>query len=300
MRIGFIGLGVMGAPMACHLVAAGHDVIGFNRSAPGADALARAGGRVASSPAEVARASEALVLMLPDSPDVEAVLFGEGGAAAALAAGTLVVDCSTIAPDAARSHALRLAEDGIGHVDAPVSGGEAGAVAGTLAVMLGGSDDAVAAARPVIEPFTGSAAHVGPSGSGQLVKAANQVIVAGNITVLAEALSMLRRTDVDLDAALRVLGGGLAASRVLDLKAPAMLGGDFAPGFRLALHHKDLRIALGAAEDAGVGLPVTGAVTQLVQAMRAAGDGDLDHSALIRGIERLNGRLSPTHDPEGN
>ncbi|RCK71330.1 2-hydroxy-3-oxopropionate reductase [Desertihabitans brevis] len=314
MRIGFIGLGIMGAPMARHLVAAGHEVVGHNRSAPAVEAFVAAGG-LAAAPDELAATSDALVLVLPDGPDVEAVLFGDGsvdpggtaadGVADHLRPGTLVVDCSTIAPETARSAAARLGRRGVRYVDAPVSGGESGAVAGTLAVMMGGTADDVAAAEEVVAPFAGSTAHVGPVGSGQLVKAANQVLVAGNIAVLAEALSLLRRTGVDLDAALAVLGGGLAASRVLELKAPKMLAGDLAPGFRLDLHHKDLKIALGAAERAGVGLPLTGTVTQLVLGLRAAGDGSLDHAALVRAIERLSGlpvtggAVGPSGAPHG-
>lgn len=292
MNIGFIGLGVMGAPMAGHLVAAGHTVVVFNRSRAKVEQLELRGAVGATSPAEVGEKAEVVVTVLPDAPDVEEVLFGATGVLTTLRPGSLIIDCSTIAPDAARDFAARLADREVAFVDAPVSGGEAGAVAGTLAVMMGGEQDAVRRAAEVLGPMAATTVHVGPAGAGQLVKAANQLLVAGNIALVAEAVSLLRRTGVEVDAALTVLNGGLAASKVLEVKAPKMLARDFAPGFRLDLHHKDLKIALAAAEQAGIAVPLTGVVAQLVQALRSAGDGGLDHGALIKAFERLNG-LSP-------
>ncbi|WP_082753927.1 NAD(P)-dependent oxidoreductase [Mycobacterium sp. NAZ190054] len=292
MNIGFIGLGVMGAPMAGHLVDAGHEVVVFNRSRAKVDALEARGAVGGTSPAQVGEKADVVITMLPDSPDVEEVLFGAAGVVSALRPGSLVIDCSTISPDAAVAIAARLAESDIAFVDAPVSGGDVGAKAGTLAVMMGGDEDAVQRATAVLTAVAATLVHVGPVGAGQLVKAANQMLVAGNIALVGEALTVLQRTGVDVDAALTVLGGGLAASKVLEVKAPKMLSRDFAPGFRLDLHHKDLKIALAAAERAQIAVPLTGVITQLVQALRAAGDGGLDHSALIKALERLSGAPS--------
>lgn len=292
MNIGFIGLGVMGKPMAGHLLDAGHEVVVFNRSRGKVDQLVEAGAVGATNPAQIGEKADVVVTVLPDSPDVETVLFGADGVLTTLRPGTVVIDCSTIAPEAARHIGARLAERDVAFVDAPVSGGEAGAVAGTLAVMMGGETDAVRRAGEVLDAVAATMVHVGPAGAGQLVKAANQMLVAGNIALVAEAVSLLRRTGVEVAAALRVLGGGLAASKVLEVKAPKMLDRDFAPGFRLDLHHKDLKIALAAAEQAQLAVPVTGLVTQLVHALRSAGDGGLDHGALIKAFERLNG-MSP-------
>ncbi|WP_193043578.1 NAD(P)-dependent oxidoreductase [Mycolicibacterium baixiangningiae] len=292
MNVGFIGLGVMGKPMAVHLVDAGHQVVVFNRSRPKVAELEARGAVGGTSPAHVGEKADVVVTMLPDSPDVEEVLFGAEGVVSTLRPGSLVIDCSTISPDAAVTIAARLAAMDIAFVDAPVSGGEAGAIAGTLAVMMGGEEEAVRRAGEVLTAVAATLVHVGPVGAGQLVKAANQMLVAGNIALVGEAVTLLQRTDVDVDAALTVLGGGLAASKVLEAKAPKMLARDFAPGFRVDLHYKDLKIALAAAERAQIAVPLTGVITQLVQALRSAGDGGLDHSALIKSLERLSGTSS--------
>lgn len=292
MNIGFIGLGVMGKPMAGHLVDAGHEVVVFNRSRAKVDELETHGAVGALGPAQVGEKSDVVITMLPDSPDVEHVLFGTEGVVSTLRPGSLVIDCSTISPTAAIELAARLAEKGIAFVDAPVSGGEAGAIAGALAVMMGGEEEAVRRAIDVLDAVAATLVHVGPVGAGQLVKAANQMLVAGNIALVGEAVTLLRRSDVNVEAALTVLGGGLAASKVLETKAPKMLTRDFEPGFRVDLHHKDLKIALAAAEQAQIAVPLTGVITQLVQALRSAGDGGLDHSALIKALERLSGTPS--------
>lgn len=292
MNIGFIGLGVMGKPMAGHLVDAGHEVVVFNRSRAKVDELETHGAVGALGPAQVGEKSDVVITMLPDSPDVEHVLFGTEGVVSTLRPGSLVIDCSTISPTAAIELAARLAEKGIAFVDAPVSGGEAGAIAGALAVMMGGEEEAVRRALDVLDAVAATLVHVGPVGAGQLVKAANQMLVAGNIALVGEAVTLLQRSDVNVDAALTVLGGGLAASKVLETKAPKMLTRDFEPGFRVDLHHKDLKIALAAAEQAQIAVPLTGVITQLVQALRSAGDGGLDHSALIKALERLSGTPS--------
>jgi len=291
--VGFIGLGIMGGPMAANLVRAGFDVVGYNRSRPGIDRLVAQGGRAAGSVGEAARGADVVVTMLPDSPDVEAVVLGEGGVLANAGAELLLIDCSTIRPDAAASLAQAAAASGVRMIDAPVSGGEAGAVAGTLSVMVGGEAAAVEAARPVLEAVGKTIVHVGPAGSGQTVKAANQLIVAGTIELVAEAVVFLEAYGVDTEAAVRVLGGGLAGSAVLDGKAAGMLAREFRPGFRLELHHKDLGIVQAAARDAGVVIPLGALVAQLVASLVAQGDGSLDHSALLKLVEQLSGRPLP-------
>ncbi|GAB2874393.1 2-hydroxy-3-oxopropionate reductase [Streptomyces mayteni] len=289
-RIGFVGLGIMGGPMAANLVKSGHQVTGYNRSQARIDRLVANGGVGASSVAEAVRGAEIVFTMLPDSPDVEAVVLGEDGVLAHAAPGTLLVDCSTIRPDVARRVAEAAAERGVRALDAPVSGGEPKAVDGTLSIMVGGEAEAFAAAREVLGAVGTTVVHVGASGAGQTVKAANQLVVAGTIGLVAEALVFLEAHGVDTEAGLTVLGGGLAGSTVLDAKGHKMREREFAPGFRLELHHKDLGIVQGAAREAGLSIPLGGLVAQLVAAAVAQGDGALDHSALLRQITRLNGR----------
>jgi 2-hydroxy-3-oxopropionate reductase len=292
--IAFIGLGIMGGPMAGHLVAAGHDVIGHNLSRPAVDRLVAQGGRAAASTADAVREADVVITMVPDSPDVEGVALGSGdggdGIYANAKPGTLHVDCSTIRPDVARRVAAAGAERGIRVVDAPVSGGEAAAVEGTLSIMVGGEPDDVEAARPYLEAVGRTVVHVGPAGAGQTVKAANQLIVAGTIQLVAEALVFLEAHGVDTEAAAAVLAGGLAGSTVLDRKAAGMRAREFAPGFRIDLHHKDLGIVTAAAREAGVAIPLGAHVAQLVGALRAQGHGGLDHSALLLGVEQLSGK----------
>ncbi|MGD9530425.1 2-hydroxy-3-oxopropionate reductase [Pseudonocardia sp.] len=279
--IGFIGLGIMGAPMAANLVTAGYDVVGFNRSPDKAKDLVAAGGREAACVTEAAEGADVVITMLPDSPDVLGVVTGPDGVLAHSHPGQLLIDMSTIRPEASRQVAAAAAAVGVRALDAPVSGGEAGAREGVLSIMVGGEAADVEAARPVLEAVGTTVVHVGPHGAGQTVKAANQLIVAGNIQLLGEAIVFLEASGVDLDAAIRVLGGGLAGSTVLDRKAANMVGRDFTPGFRLALHHKDMGIVTTAAREAGVVIPLGAAVAQLIAALVARGDGDLDHSALF-------------------
>jgi 2-hydroxy-3-oxopropionate reductase len=288
--IGFIGLGVMGAPMAENLVKAGFDVAGYTRRSSGVDRLAAAGGRRATSVAEATRGADVVITMLPDSPDVTEVVLGEDGVLANASGDLLLIDMSTISPQAAQQVAAAAADRGVRALDAPVSGGEQGAVEGTLSIMAGGPADAFEAARPVFEAVGTTIVHVGPAGSGQLVKAANQLVVAGTIELVAEAIVLLEAAGVDAAAGLQVLAGGLAGSTVLNRKAAGMLERRFAPGFRVDLHHKDLGIMLAAARDAGAVVPLGALVAQLMAALRAQGDGGLDHSALLRGVERLSGR----------
>jgi 2-hydroxy-3-oxopropionate reductase len=287
--IAFIGLGIMGAPMAAHLVRAGHTVLGVNRSPQPVQRLVEAGGQDGGSVAEAVAQADVVITMVPDSPDVEAVALGEDGIYANARPGTVHLDMSSIRPDVAVALAQVGAERGVRVLDAPVSGGEAGAKEAKLSIMAGGDEETFAEARPIMDALGTTVVLVGPAGSGQTVKAANQLVVAGHHQLLAEAIVFLRAYGVDAEAALQVLGGGLAGSTVLQRKGASMLAGQFAPGFRIDLHHKDLGIVTAAARERGVAIPVGALLAQLVGALRAQGDGGLDHSALLRGVERLSG-----------
>jgi 2-hydroxy-3-oxopropionate reductase len=289
-NIAFIGLGIMGSPMAVHLAKAGHQVVGYNRTPDKTVPLVEAGGRAAESIADAVRGAEVVCVMVPDSPDVLDVLTGEDGVFDNANPGTLGIDFSSIRPDVTIQLAEQADGKGIRLVDAPVSGGEAGAVNAALSIMVGGQIDDFEAAKPYLDVVGKTVVHVGPSGAGQTVKAANQLIVAANIQALAEAVVFLDAYGVDTNAALEVLGGGLAGSKVLDQKKQNMLGHTFEPGFRIALHHKDLGIVTTAAREAGVVIPLGSLVAQLMASALANGDGGLDHSGLLRGVERLSGR----------
>ncbi|MBF4617885.1 2-hydroxy-3-oxopropionate reductase [Clavibacter sp. VKM Ac-2873] len=291
-KIAFIGLGIMGLPMAKNLVDAGFDVAGFNRSRGTLDALVEYGGQRADSVSDAVEDADVVVTMLPDSPDVEKVVLKEGGVLDSAKRGALLIDASSIAPVTARRVAEAAGDVGVRALDAPVSGGEQGAIDGTLSIMVGGAAEDFEAARDVFAAIGSTIVHVGPSGSGQTVKAANQLIVAGTLQLVAEALTFLDAHDADLEAAVSVLAGGLAGNRILDRKAAGMIAHSFAPGFRIELHHKDLGIVLAAAREAGVVVPVGALLGQLMASMVAQGDGGLDHSALLLGVERLSGRES--------
>ena len=288
-NIAFIGLGIMGNPMAGHLAQAGHTVTGFNRS-PNYDDLEAAGGKGAGSLEEAVADADVVCVMVPDSPDVRDVLEGEGGVFDSAKPGTLVVDFSSIRPDVTVQLAKTAKERGFRLLDAPVSGGEAGAKNAALSIMVGGDAQDFQEAKPIFDVVGKTVVHVGGSGSGQTVKAANQLIVATNIQALAEAVAFLKAYDVDLESALEVLGGGLAGSAVLNQKKQNMISGSFEPGFRIALHHKDMGIITSAAREAGVVVPVAALVAQLMASALANGDGGLDHSGLLRGVERLSGK----------
>jgi 2-hydroxy-3-oxopropionate reductase len=288
--VAVIGLGIMGGPMAANLVKAGYQVVGYNRSAGKVEELVEAGGRGSESVAEAVADADVVITMVPDSPDVEEVAVGEDGLIANAKAGATWVDCSTIRPDVAVDLAGRAVEAGLKAVDAPVSGGQQGAVEGTLSIMVGGEAAHVEAVRPVLETVGETVVHVGPIGSGQTVKAANQLIVAGTIELVAEALVFLEAYDVDTTAAVKVLAGGLAGNRILDRKATSMVAREFEPGFRVDLHHKDLGIVTAAAREAGVAIPLGAHTAQLMGSLRQLGHGDLDHSALLLLVEQLSGR----------
>jgi 2-hydroxy-3-oxopropionate reductase len=290
--IAFIGLGIMGSPMAANLVRAGHTVTGYNLTQGPIDKLVADGGRGAGSIAEAVAGAEIVITMVPADPQVEQAVLGEDGVLAHAAPGALVIDMSSITPQTSIKVAAAAAATGKGirTLDAPVSGGEAGAVEAVLSIMVGGAAEDFAEAKPLFDALGTTVVHVGPAGAGQTVKAANQLIVAVNIQVLAEAVVFLENAGVDLSAALEVLAGGLAGSTVLNRKKANMIGREFAPGFRIDLHHKDMGIVTAAARAVEAPLPVGSLVAQLVASARANGDGSLDHSALLRGVERLAGR----------
>jgi 2-hydroxy-3-oxopropionate reductase len=291
--LAFIGLGIMGQPMSLHLQRTGFDVCGMNLSPERTKALVDAGGRAATTIAEAVDGADVVAVMVPDSPDVEQVVAGDGGVFENAAPGTLVIDFSSIRPDVSARLAQQAKDKGLRMIDAPVSGGEAGAINAALSIMVGGEAADFSDAMPVLEAVGKTIVHVGPSGAGQTVKAANQLIVAVNIEVVAEALLFLEAYGVDTEAAMEVLGGGLAGSTVLQQKKSNMLTRSFDPGFRIDLHHKDMGIVTSAAREVGVVLPLGALAAQLVASARANGDGGLDHSALLRGVERLSGR-NPT------
>lgn len=289
--VAFIGLGIMGGPMAANLVKAGFEVVGYNRSQAKIDQLVAAGGRGAVSVADAVKGADVVATMVPDSPDVEAVLTGVDGVFAGADKGALVIDFSSIRPDVSKRLAEQGQRAGFRVLDAPVSGGEAGAIDASLAIMVGGSAEDFTAATPVFEAVGKTIVHVGPSGSGQTVKAANQLIVAGNIQLVAEALVLLEAYGVDTESALKVLSGGLAGSTVMARKGEGMRARNFEPGFRLELHHKDLGIVQSAAREAGVVIPLGAVVSQLVASLVAQGDGGLDHTCLLKLVEQMSGRI---------
>lgn len=291
-NIAFIGLGIMGIPMAVNLAKAGHRVVGYDLTPDRNGPLEDAGGTAADSVAAAVGDADVIAVMVPDSPDVQDVLTAEEGVFNTAGPGALIVDFSSIRPDVTAALAQEAGSRGFKYLDAPVSGGETGAINATLSIMVGGDPGDFEAARPIFETVGKTVVHVGGHGAGQTVKAANQLIVAINIQALAEAVVFLQAYNVDLDAALTVLGGGLAGSAVLQQKRDPMLNHDFQPGFRIRLHHKDLGIVTAAAREAGVVLPLGANVAQLMASALASGDGGLDHSALLCGVERLAGRTS--------
>lgn len=287
--IGFIGLGIMGKPMARNLAKAGYALVLHNRSREAVDELVAElpNARAAASPAEVAALADTVIMIVPDSPDVRDVVFGSRGLIESVNENTLLIDMSTIATGAAVEVHDAVVARGGRFLDAPVSGGDKGAIAGTLSIMVGGSDESFKRATPYFEAMGKTIVHVGGPGAGQTVKACNQIAVAVNIAGLSEALVFGAKAGVDPAKVLEVLGGGLANSRVLETRGPGMIQDQFVPGFRVDLHRKDLNIILTTARDQGSPLPVTAIVSQLMDAVSVAGNGDLDHSALMTAIEAL-------------
>jgi 3-hydroxyisobutyrate dehydrogenase-like beta-hydroxyacid dehydrogenase len=284
--LGWIGLGALGAPMAANLRAAGFPLTVHNRTAGPEQSLAARGARVAATPAAVAAEVELLCLCVSDDAAAEAVLLGGQGAGAGLRRGSLVIDFSTIAPATSQSLAARLAEQGVAYLDAPVTGGTEGARAGQLSVLVGGEAADLARARPVLEVVGSRITHLGPVGTGQQAKAVNQVLVAGSYAAVAEAMVLGQRLGLPMEQVCQALEAGAAGSWALSNRAPQMLRGEFPLGFRLALHRKDLRIALATAEQAGVALPLSELVAAIEDELLEAGHGDDDVSALARWFHR--------------
>jgi 2-hydroxy-3-oxopropionate reductase len=286
MKLGFIGLGIMGTPMALHLRAAGHDLFVTTRSAV-PQALIDAGAVTCKSAAEVARQAEVTFTMVPDTPDVAKVLFGENGIASALSKGKTVVDMSSISPIETKEFAERIEAAGADWLDAPVSGGEVGAKAASLTIMVGGRDEVFARIQPLLALMGKNITHVGPAGAGQITKVANQMIVALNIAAVAEALVFASKAGADPARVRQALMGGFAASRVLEVHGERMIKRTFNPGFRIKLHQKDLNLALQGAKALGVSLPNTATAAQLMQACAANGLAEMDHSALVQALELM-------------
>lgn len=287
-RVGFCGLGTMGRAMAANLVRAGFALTLWNRTPGRAAELIDLGASEASSPLDVAAGSDVVVICVSDTPDVEAVLFGPGGAANGAQPGTLLIDCSTISPSATRDFAERLSSRGVSMVDAPVSGGSEGAQAATLTIMAGGADDDFERARPVLAAMGRSITHMGPVGAGQATKAVNQVILCGTYLGVAEGLILAMRSGLDVEQVVGALSGGAARSWVLENRSGRMIADEYPLGFKVSLHLKDVLIALAMAREAGVAMPVAALAAQLESGLVAAGHGDDDVSALARAIRSIS------------
>ncbi len=288
-RVGFAGLGTMGAAMAANLLRAGYPLHVWNRTPGKAGALVDIGAVEARSPRELAAEVDIVVICVSDTPDVEAVLFGPDGIADGAPEGTLVIDCSTISPSATRDFAARLRERGVAMIDAPVSGGSEGAIHATLTIMVGGEPDDVARGHAVLAALGRTVTHMGPVGAGQGTKAVNQVIISGTYLGVAEGIVLAMKAGLDPDAVVSALSGGAAQSWVLANRSGRMIENLYPLGFKVSLHRKDLAIALELAREAGVSLPVTGLAAQLENGLVAHGHGDDDMSALARSIRELSG-----------
>lgn len=286
MRIGFIGLGIMGRPMSRNLLKAGYDLTVYDVVPAAVAEIATAGATPAHSIAEIS-ALPMIILMLPDSPQVLQVTLGEGGMSESARPGTLVVDMSSIAPAAAKQAAAGLKAKGIRYLDAPVSGGEPKAIDGTLYIMAGGSQEDFEEAYPVLMKMGASAVRIGEVGSGNIAKLANQVVVALNIAAISEAFLLAKLAGTEPDAVYQAIRGGLAGSMVMEAKAPKIFDGNFKPGFKIDLHIKDLSNAVSTSREIGAPLPLTSQVLEMFQAVKDSGDGQLDHSALVKYYENL-------------
>ncbi len=282
-KVGFIGLGIMGSPMAGHLIAAGHELSLFNRSPVAPDLVGR--GNACTSAREVAERADTVILMVPDTPDVEAALFGKDGVAAGLSSGKTVIDMSSISPVATKDFAMRIEALGCSYLDAPVSGGEVGARQATLSIMCGGAQETFDRMKPLLETMGKNITLVGGNGAGQTCKVANQIVVALTIEAVGEALVFASRAGADAAKVRQALMGGLAASRILELHGDRMIKRTFDPGFRIELHQKDLNLALSSARALGVALPNTANAQELFNACQAHGGAKWDHSGIVRALE---------------
>ena len=288
-NIGFIGLGIMGKPMALNLHQAGHTVFVHARRAESMAPLAEAGCTACATAAEAAAQADVIFIMVSDTHDVKQVLFADGGVAQGAKPGSVVVDMSTISPTATRRYAERLAERGIAMLDAPVSGGDVGAINGTLSIMVGGQADVFERVKPLFECMGKNIVHIGDHGAGQVAKACNQIVVGVTIEAVAEALTFARKSGVDVAKVREALMGGFAASRILDIHGKRMLENNYQPGFKTKLHQKDMNIVMQTAHELGLALPAAALVTQHMNALMGSGDAELDSAAVMKVIERMSG-----------
>ncbi len=286
-KIGFVGLGIMGKPMSRNLMKVGHRLTVFDVVPEAMAAVVADGATAGTSAADVAAQCETVITMLPDGPEVDAAILGPGGVLEGAKAGTLVIDMSSISPLVAQKVGKACAAKGVDFLDAPVSGGEPGAIAGTLAVMVGGKPEVFEKAVPVLKAMGASVTLTGPVGAGNVTKLANQIMVACNIAAMGEALVLATKAGLDPEVVFNAVKGGLAGSNVLNAKAPMVIARNFKPGFRIRLHQKDLRNALLAAESMKVGLPLTSLVQQMLMALMNDGKGDFDHSGIVTFIEKM-------------
>jgi len=289
MRVGFVGLGTMGGAMAANVARAGFEVSAWNRTPGRAAELGELGIRIAASPADVAAAADLIVTIVSDTPDVEAVLFGDEGVASGVRGGSLIVDMSTISPSATRAFAARLAGQGVAMLDAPVSGGSEGAKHGSLSIFVGGAAADLERARPVLATMGTTITHVGPIGAGQAAKAVNQVILAGTYLGVAEGIVLAMKAGLDVGQVVAALSGGAAQSWVLANRSGRMLDNDYPLGFKVALHRKDLGIALELARETGAALPISALCEAIEAGLIGKGHGDDDVSAVARAVRELSG-----------
>jgi len=288
-QIGFIGLGIMGKPMALNLIKAGFDVTVYNRTASKAESVVSQGAKKANSPREVAEQTTVVITIVSDTPDVESVILGKNGVIEGIKPDSVVIDMSTISPEATRKIAVRLKEKGVYMLDAPVSGGEQGAIDGTLSIMVGGDGEIFERCQPIFQAMGKNIIHVGPSGMGQTVKLVNQILVAGTLNAVVEALIFAQKSGVDLKKAIDAVKGGAASSWQLINLAPRIIKRDFQPGFMIALMQKDLNLVMESADEMKVPLPVTSLVHQMYYSLQSAGEGKSGTQALVKALERLTG-----------
>ena len=289
INVGFIGPGIMGGPMALNLIKGGHKLWVYARRAEAAHKLVAAGANACASPAEVAKHADVIFTIVSDTPDVESVIFGESGIVKNVRSGSVVVDMSTISPTATKVFAERLAKQGVAMLDAPVSGGETGAINGTLSIMVGGKSEVFERVKPLFECMGKNIVHIGDNGAGQVAKACNQIVVAVTIEAVAEALTFARRNGADPAKVREALMGGFAGSKIMEVHGKRMLDNDFKPGFKVGLHQKDMRIVMETAHQLGVALPAAALVTQHLNALMGTGCTDLDSAAVVKVIERMSG-----------
>jgi len=289
INIGFIGPGIMGRPMALNLMKGGHKLWAYARRPEAMKTLVASGATACASAADVAKHADVIFLIVSDTPDVESVIFGETGLAKHVRSGSVIVDMSTISPTATKVFAERLAKQGVDMLDAPVSGGETGAINGTLSIMVGGKAKVFERVKPLFELMGKNIVHIGDNGAGQVAKACNQIVVAVTIEAVAEALTFARKNGADAAKVREALMGGFAGSKIMEVHGKRMLDNDFKPGFKVGLHQKDMRIVMETAHQLGVALPAAALVTQHLNALMGTGDTDLDSAAVVKVVERMSG-----------